>query len=102
MPTSPTVILLIVGIIVLLLAITVRTNLLAKAVNTYETVVLGKDERTSVLFTGVFIPIVLHFLVIDGGEVKVERYIYNRIEVGDAVTVSLLSNGRYRLQGYGK
>lgn len=51
------------------------------------------------IYTGVFIPIVLQYLVVEMGvEVKVGGLDYRRTGIGDTVWVSRYSNGSYRLE----
>ncbi len=51
------------------------------------------------IYTGVFIPIVLQYLVVEMGvEVKVGGLDYRRTDIGDTVWVSRYSNGSYRLE----
>jgi hypothetical protein len=75
------------------------TRLRGKRVGAFQTKVHGKLEKTTMTYAGVFIPIKYHLIVVDMGvEVRVNRDEYNRIRIGDPVTVARYSNGRYRLE----
>ena len=74
-------------------------SLTARKVKTFKTRVVDKYERNSMIYTGVFIPIVLQFLVVEMGvEVKVGNSDYRRTDIGETVWVSRYSNGSYRLE----
>jgi len=74
-------------------------SITARRVRTFKTRVVDKFERNSMIYTGVFIPIVLKYLVVEMGvEVKVGRFDYRRTGIGDTVWVSRYSNGSYRLE----
>ena len=74
-------------------------SMTARRVRTFKTRVVDKFERNSMIYTGVFIPIVLKYLVVEMGvEVKVGRFDYRRTDIGDTVWVSRYSNGSYRLE----
>jgi len=74
-------------------------SMTARRVRTFKTRVVDKFERNSMIYTGVFIPLVLQYLVVEMGvEVKVGRFDYRRTGIGDTVWVSRYSNGSYRLE----
>jgi len=74
-------------------------SLTARKVKTFKTRVADKFERNSMIYTGVFIPIVLQYLVVEMGvEVKVGGLDHRRTDIGDTVWVSRYSNGSYRLE----
>ena len=74
-------------------------SITARRVRTFKTRVVDKFERNSMIYTGVFIPLVLQYLVVEMGvEVKVGRFDYRRTGIGDTVWVSRYSNGSYRLE----
>lgn len=92
-----------IGIFLFTLAILVVAiaypSLTARKVKTFKTRVVDKFERNSMIYTGVFIPIVLQYLVVEMGvEVKVGGLDYRRTGIGDTVWVSRYSNGSYRLE----
>ena len=92
-----------IGIFLFTLAVLVVAiaypSLTARKVKTFKTRVVDKFERNSMIFAGVFIPLVLQYLVVEmGGEVKVGGLDYRRTDIGDTVWVSRYSNGSYRLE----
>ena len=77
----------------------VYPSMTARRVKTFQTMVVDKFERNSMIYTGVFIPLVLQYLVVEMGvEVKVGGLDYRRTDIGDTVRVSRYSNGSYRLE----
>ena len=73
-------------------------SLMGRRLETFETVVVRKHEERSMLYTGVFIPVIYQYLVVElGVEVKVDKSVYDRMEVGDPVRVTRYSNGTYRM-----
>ena len=77
----------------------VYPSMTARRVKTFQTRVVDKFERNTMIYTGVFIPIVLQYLVVEMGvEVKVGNFDYERTGIGDTVRVSRYSNGSYRLE----
>ena len=92
-----------IGIFLFTLAVLVVAiaypSLTARKVKTFKARVVDKFERNSMIFAGVFIPLVLQYLVVEmGGEVKVGGLDYRRTDIGDTVWVSRYSNGSYRLE----
>jgi hypothetical protein len=74
-------------------------SMTARRVRSFRTRVVDKFERNSMIYTGVFIPIVVKYLEVEMGiEVKVRSSDYRSIEVGDTIWVSRYSNGSYRLE----
>ena len=91
----------ILGIIVLmtLIFLVIRMGLFAKPTGTYETTIIDKREQQTVIFTGIFIP--MNMLILETTELhqlNVKKQVYNRINVGDRVTVTRYSNGQHKLQ----
>jgi len=85
-------------LVVLVVAIA-YPNLTARKVRTFKTRVVDKFERNSMIYAGVFIPLVLQYLVVEMGvEVKVGNFDYTRTDIGETVWVSRYSNGSYRLE----
>ena len=77
----------------------VYPSMTARRVRSFKTRVVDKFERNSMIFTGVFIPIVVKYLEVEMGvELKVRDSDYRSIDVGDTVWVSRYSNGSYRLE----
>lgn len=85
-------------LVVLVVAI-VYPALTARKVRTFKARVVDKFERNSMIYAGVFIPLVLQYLVVEMGvEVKVGGLDYRRVDIGDTVWVSRYNNGSYRLE----
>ncbi len=73
--------------------------LTARKVRTFQTRVVDKFERNSMIYAGVFIPLVLQYLVVEMSvEVKVGGLDYRHTDIGDTIWVSRYSNGSYRLE----
>lgn len=92
-----------IGVLLSTLAIlviaVVYPTLTARRVRTFKTRVVDKFERSSMIYTGVFIPIVLKYLEVEMGvELNVYSSDYRSVDVGDTVWVSKYSNGSYRLE----
>jgi len=74
-------------------------SMTARRVRSFKTRVVDKFERSSMIYTGVFIPIRVKYLEVEMGvEVKVRDSDFRGVEVGDTVWVSRYSNGSYRLE----
>lgn len=94
------VVILMAGIGLLVLAIALQSTVFAKPTGIYETTVIDKREQTIVIYSGVFSP--LKQLVLETTElhrIHVNKHQYNRINIGDRVTVTRYSNGQHKLQG---
>jgi hypothetical protein len=73
-------------------------RLRARRVSSYQSKLLDKWEETTMIYTGVFIPLVLYFLKDERGiEFKVSYATYRSVDIGDTVSVSKYSDGSYRL-----
>jgi len=87
----------------LLLAVFVvfkRTTLFANPTGTYQTTIVAKEEKQTVIYTGAFIPMKLYYIMTgDNREIQVDRIQYNRLNVGETITISSYSNGLHKLQG---
>jgi hypothetical protein len=84
------------GIIVVAI---VYPSMTARKVKTFQTRVVDKFERNTMIYTGVFIPIVLQYLVVEMGvEMNVRSSDYRNFDIGDTVWVSRYSNGSYRIE----
>ena len=93
-------VILLVGILLLVLALVLRSTVFAKPTGTYETIIINKREQNTVIYTGVFIPI--KQLILETTEIHqiiVKKHEYDRISIGDRVTITRYSNGQHRLQG---
>lgn len=91
----------VIGVLLLLavLALYTQTTLFAKPTGTYQTRITHKDEKQTVVYTGVFIPLKIYSVTTsEDRDIKVERSQYNRIKIGDTVTVTCYSNGLHILE----
>ena len=89
------------GIIILIVPIFRR--LTAQRLDTFYAAVLEKTREKSVIYTGVFVPFVINYLIVEtGSKVKVSKSAFNAVEVGDSVVVSEYSDGTCRLESYAK
>ncbi len=80
--------------------IVLQSTILAKPTGTYETTIIDKREQDTVIYTGVFVPMKMYTLeTSELHQLNVKKHVYNRISVGDRVTVTRYSNGRRKLQG---
>ena len=65
---------------------------------TFQTTIMGKEARNSMIYVGFFMPIAIYALTVGMRvEVQVDRSTYDQVEVGDPVLVDKYSNGTYRL-----
>ncbi len=100
---SPTPIIAALMLIVAIAAILfgvipVIRRLRARRVSTFQSTILDKREETSMIYAGVFIPLVLYYLKDEQGiEYKVSHTTYRSVDIGDIVSVSRYSDGSYRL-----
>ena len=70
-----------------------------KKTGTFQTSIMDKYVRNTVIYSGIFIPIVFYVLIVDMGiEIRVNKQQYDRIQIGESVYVSLYSNGSYQLE----
>jgi len=91
----------VIGVLILVaaLALYTQTTLFSKPTGTYQTKITGKEEKQTVIYTGVFIPMKIYTITTsENSEIKVEKNQYNRIKTGDKVTVTGYSNGLHRLE----
>jgi membrane protease YdiL (CAAX protease family) len=93
-----TILLLVLSLIVLYFV--AQSTIFAKPTGTYETIIIDKREQTTVIFTGIFVPIPQYILeTTELNQLNVKKHVYDRINVGDRVTVTRFSNGQHKLQG---
>ena len=89
------------GIIILIVPIFRR--LTAQRLDTFYAAVLEKTQEKSIIYTGVFVPFVINYLIVEtGSKVKVSEAAFNAVEVGDSVVVSEYSDGTCRLESYAR
>ncbi len=94
-------VLILTAIVVLFtLALVLRSTVFAKPTGTYVTTIINKREQNTVIYTGVFIPMKQYVIeTTELHQVQVIKHVYDRIGIGDRVTVTRYSNGQHRLQG---
>ena len=93
-----TIFLIVIALIVLFFL--AQSSIFAKPTGTYETIIIDKREQTTVIFTGIFVPIPQYILeTTELNQLNVKKHVYDRINAGDRVTVTRFSNGQHKLQG---
>ena len=93
-----TIFLVVIALIVLFFL--AQSTIFAKPTGTYETIIIDKRVQTTVIFTGVFVPIPQYILeTTELNQLNVKKQVYDRINVGDRVAVTRFSNGQHKLQG---
>ena len=91
------VILFIVLAVILVVSIAISRN--KKKLGSYSATVYDKETRSTIIYSGVFIPITLYILKVDMGiEVQVDHRTFNRIEIGETIQVARYSNSKYKLE----
>ncbi|MCW4050679.1 MAG: hypothetical protein NWE89_13190 [Candidatus Bathyarchaeota archaeon] len=76
-----------------------QTTLFAEKVFIYETRVADKSKQNSIIYTGVFVPIVIYTLVTrEGYKINVDNRAYDSLNIGDHIWVSEYSNGAHKLE----
>jgi hypothetical protein len=70
----------------------------AQRMSSFQSTVLDKRKETTMIYTGVFIPLVIYYLKVEPGiELKVSYTVYRSLDIGNTVLVSRFSDGSYRL-----
>ena len=78
--------------------IPVIRHLRAQRISTFQSTVLDKKKETTMIYAGVFIPLVIYYLRVEREiEFKVSYATYNSVDIGDTVSISKYSDGSYRL-----
>ena len=78
--------------------IPVIRHLRARRISTFQSTVLDKKKETTMIYAGVFIPLVIYYLRVEREiEFKVSYATYNSVDIGDTVSISKYSDGSYRL-----
>ncbi len=83
-------------------------RLRARRISTFQSTVLDKKKETTMIYTGVFIPLVIYYLRVkeslsystkerQGILLQVSHAVYRSIDIGDTVSISKYSDGSYRL-----
>jgi uncharacterized membrane protein len=87
---------MLLGIVFVLVPVIRRAR--AQRISSFQSTILDKKKKTTMIYTGVFIPLVIYFLRVEKGiEFKVNHTVYQSVEIGDTVLVSMFSDGSYRL-----
>ncbi len=74
-------------------------HLTARRLRTFRATVVGKAAERTVIYTGIFVPMTVHYVVVEGGvRVRVHKADFESIDAGDSVTVSEYSDSSYRLE----
>ena len=98
-PTFLIISILLITIVTLTIMISKETTIFAKKISTYQTWIRDKKQQSTVIYSGVFIPMVLYYFVTEEGiNVNVTHRTFNRLAVGDSIWVSKYSNGKHKLE----
>ena len=93
-----TLIMLVLAILSLLVLLPIVRRASAKPMRAFTATVTDKATETSILYTGIFIPMKLYYLVTEQGyRVKVEQHEHDRYSRGSTITVVEYSDGSYKL-----
>jgi hypothetical protein len=88
---------------IMILIVPIFRRLTAQRLDTFYAAVLEKTQEKSIIYTGVFVPFVINYLIVEtGSKVKVSKSAFNAVEVGDSVVVSEYSDGTCRLESYAR
>ena len=89
-------------VVLILLAVFVlfnQTTLFAKPTGIYQTIIVAKEEKHTILYTGAFIPMKIYIIkTSENREIQIERDQYDRLMEGDKVKITSYSNGLHKLQ----
>ena len=98
MPSPIPVIAALIMIGLLIVLVPVVRHMRVQRLSTFQSTVLDKKKETTMIYTGVFIPLVVYYLRVEEGiEFKVSHAVYRSAEIGHTVLVSRYSDGSYRL-----
>ena len=98
MPSPVPVIAALMMLVLLIALVPVVRRARAQRISTFQSTVLDKKKETTMIYAGVFIPLVIYYLRIEQGiELKVSHAVYRSVNIGDTVYVSMYSDGSYRL-----
>ena len=90
--------LLVITLAVVLVFISVMRRVRARRISTFQSTVLDKKEETTMIYAGVFIPLVIYSIRVEKGiEIRVSHATYNSVDIDDTVSISKYSDGSYRL-----
>ena len=98
MPFPVPVIAALMMLVLLIALVPVIRRSRARRTSTFQSMVLDKKKETTMIYAGVFIPLVIYYLRVESGiEFKVSHAVYSSVDVGDTVSISNYSDGSYRL-----
>ena len=98
MPSPVPVIAALMIVVLLVALVPVVRCARARRISTFQSTVLDKKKETTMIFTGVFIPLVIYYLRVERGiEFNVSHAVYSCVGIGDTVSMSRYSDGSYRL-----
>ena len=87
-------------LLVAVFAVYTQTTIFAKPTGIYQTSIVAKEEKQTVIYTGAFIPMKLYYVKTrENREIQVDRVQYNRLSIGETVTIASYNNGLHKLQG---
>ncbi|MFC1804204.1 hypothetical protein ACFL0D_09620 [Thermoproteota archaeon] len=76
-----------------------ESTLLANKLSTYQTKIIDKKKDTTLIVIPVFVPIPQYYVFTEEGrKISVNQNWYNRINIGDIVSVTRYSNGKHTLE----
>ncbi len=85
-------------LILLVALVPVIRRVRARRTSTFQSTLLDKKKETTMIYPGVFIPLVIYSLRVECGiEFKVSHAVYRSVDIGDTVSMSRYSDGSYRL-----
>ena len=88
--------LVMLGLLIVLVPVIRRAR--AQRISSFQSTVLDKNKKTTMIYTGVFIPLVIYNLRVEKGiELQVSHTVYQSVDVGDTVLVARFSDGSFRL-----
>jgi hypothetical protein len=94
---APVIATLVILVLALVLTPLIR-RARAKRVSSFQSTVMDKRKETTMIYAGVFIPIVIYHVRVENGiEIRVSHAEYRSLRIGDTVLVSQYSDGSYRL-----
>ena len=92
---------IIIGVLLLVavLVFVTQTTIFAKPTGIYQTKVIEGEEKQTVIYTGVFIPMRTYLIkTSESREINIEKKQYLKLKMGDTVTITSYSNGLHRLE----
>ena len=98
MPSPVPVFAALMMLILLVALVPLIRRVRARRTSSFQSTVLDKKKETTMIYTGVFIPLVIYSLRVERGiEFNVSHAVYSSVDIGDTVPISRYSDGSYRL-----